>query len=41
MIFEDEERKNEEAVIETQTDSEGYLWVENIPDGVELYTMFD
>ena len=41
VFFEDEERKNEEAVIETQTDSEGYLWVEHIPDGVELYTMFD
>lgn len=41
VIFEDEERKNEESVIETQTDSEGYLWVENIPDGVELYTMLE
>ena len=37
VIFEDEERKNEEASIETQTDSDGYLWVENIPDGVECY----
>lgn len=41
VIFEDEERKNEEAAIETQTDSDGWLWVEHIPDGVELYTMFD
>jgi hypothetical protein len=41
VIFEDEERKNEEATIETQNDSYGYLWVENNPDGVELYTMFD
>ena len=29
VIFEDEDKKNEEAVIETQTDS------------AELYTMFD
>ena len=41
VIFEDEERKNEEAAIETQTDEDGYLWVENIPDGVECYVMFD
>ncbi len=41
VFFEDEERKNEEASIETQTDENGWLWVENIPDGVELYTMFD
>ncbi len=41
VIFEDEDKKNEEASIETQTDEDGYLWVENIPDGVELYTMFD
>ena len=41
VFFEDEERKNEEAAIETQTDSDGWLWVEHIPDGVELYTMFD
>ncbi|WP_191015597.1 hypothetical protein [Treponema zioleckii] len=41
VIFEDEERKNEEAAIETQTDENGYLLVENIPDGVALYTMFD
>jgi hypothetical protein len=41
VIFEDEDKKNEEAVIETQTDSEGYLWVENIPDGVELYAMLE
>ena len=39
VIFEDEERKNEEASIETQTDEDGYLWVENIPDGVECYVM--
>jgi len=41
VIFEDEDKKNEEAAIETQTDGDGWLWVENIPDGVELYTMFD
>lgn len=41
VIFEDEERKNEEAAIETQTDEDGWLWVEHIPDCVELYTMFD
>ena len=41
VIFEDEERKNEEAAIETQTDEDGWLWVEHIPDGVELYTMLD
>lgn len=41
VIFEDEKRKNEEAAIETQTDGDGWLWVEHIPDGVELYTMFD
>ena len=41
VFFEDEERKNEEAAIETQTDEDGWLWVEHIPDGVELYTMFD
>lgn len=41
VIFEDEERKNEEAAIETQTDGDGWLWVENIPDGVELYTMLE
>ncbi len=33
--------RNDEATIETQTDGDGWLWVENIPDGVELYTMFD
>ncbi len=32
---------NEEVAIETQTDEDGWLWVEHIPDGVELYTMFD
>lgn len=41
VIFEDEERKDEESAIETQTDSEGWLWVEHIPDGVELYTMLE
>ena len=41
VIFEDEERKNEEAAIETQTDEDGWLWVEHIPDGVELYTMLE
>lgn len=39
VIFEDEDKKNEEAAIETQTDSDGYLWVEHIPDGVECYVM--
>ena len=39
VIFEDEDKKNEEATIETQNDEDGYLWVENIPDGVECYVM--
>ena len=39
VIFEDEDKKNEEAAIETQTDGDGWLWVENIPDGVECYVM--
>lgn len=28
-----------DGIIHAQTDSEGYLWVENIPDGVECYVM--
>ena len=41
VIFEDEERKNEKSAIEAQTDGDGWLWVEHIPDGVELYTMLE
>lgn len=28
-----------DGIIHAKTDEDGYLWVENIPDGVECYVM--